>query len=303
MSGRRRRTSFSLQRIFLVSNHPSADTNSDHEKSNSSTCLLFAPAEYFESSATKLQLARTLSSSFRINSYGITANEPTDEPSAQAQTSPTSSQQPTVPSTETTTPLVYILCVPVSCELESEWRGVTHHLPMNKTITSIHPLHVNWKSTTIFLLTQQTQDLGTLEKSFKERLSKTNVQQTDLYDFETKPDQLLRKRSCFEEVDREMNTLAHTIMSLSHSVANNVETFERVIDKSNSKSYVVSVRSDSDCQHCRLSDLAYGRTGVCLRHGSDSRSGFLRYSIRSQCIAEPCRTATLLCEYLAELCA
>lgn len=147
---------------------------------------------------------------------------------------------------ETTPPLVYILCVPVSCELEREWRGVTHHLPMSKTITSIHPLHVNWKLTTIFLLTQQTKDLSNLEKSFKERLTKTNVQQTDLYDFETKPDQLLRKRSCFEEVDREMNTLAHAIVSLSHSVTSNVETFERVIDKSNSKNYVVSVRVQSD---------------------------------------------------------
>ena len=111
-------------------------------------------------------------------------------------------------------------------------------------MTSIHPLNVNWKTTTIFLLTQQTSELGILEKSFKERLSKTNVQQSDLYDFETKPDQPLRKRSCFEDVDREMNALAHSIVTLSHSVASNVKRFEKLIEESNDKNCVVSVEEE-----------------------------------------------------------
>jgi hypothetical protein len=68
------------------------------------------------------------------------------------------------------------------------------------------------------------------EESFKERLSKTNVQQNDLYNFDTKTGQILQKRSCFEKVDRAMNDLAHAILSLSNCVANNVEQFEKTIE-------------------------------------------------------------------------
>ena len=37
------------------------------------------------------------------------------------------------------------------------------------------------------------------------------------------------KRSCFEKVDRSMNDLAHAILTLSNSIANNVEQFEKLI--------------------------------------------------------------------------
>ncbi|CAF4431350.1 unnamed protein product, partial [Adineta steineri] len=141
-------------------------TNKD--ASRTSQCLLFAPAEYFEDNTTKIQLTRTLSSSFRINTNSNTSNETTDEPNSQAQQqSPTSFQQPANASTEISpTPLVYVLCVPISTELECEWRGVTHTISTNKVSTSILPLNTNWKTTTIFLLTQQTNNLDKFEDSF-----------------------------------------------------------------------------------------------------------------------------------------
>jgi hypothetical protein len=200
-----------------------------------SQCLLFAPAEYFEDNAAKLQLARTLSTSFRINSTNISSSESNEEQSAQTQNqqqqqSPTSSQQPANPSVEITPPLIYVLCVPISNELESEWRGASHTISTNKYVTWITPLNTNWKTTTIFLLTQQTNNFEIFEESFKERLSKTNVQQNDLYNFDTKTGQTLQKRSCFEKIDRTMNDLAHAILSLSNCVASNVEQFENLIE-------------------------------------------------------------------------
>ncbi len=138
--------------------------------------------------------------------------------------------------------MVYILCVPISVELESEWRGVTHTISENKNLTSMLPLHTNWKTTTIFLLTQQTNDLKRFEESFKERLSKINVQQSDLYNFETKTGKLLQKRSCFEKTDDAMRNLAHSILSLSNCIASNVEQFEKMIEKINTRDYVVSTK-------------------------------------------------------------
>ena len=129
-----------------------------------------------------------------------------------------------------TPPSVYVLCVPISNELESEWRGVTHTISTNKHITSIFPLNSRWKTTTIFLLTQQTNNLETFEELFRDRLSKTNIQQNDLYKFDTKSGQTLQKRSCFEKVDRAMNDLAHAILMLNNSIANNVKQFEKLIE-------------------------------------------------------------------------
>ncbi|CAF3845600.1 unnamed protein product [Adineta steineri] len=211
--------------------HKQVKTNKD--ASRTSQCLLFAPAEYFEDNTTKIQLTRTLSSSFRINTNSNTSNETTDESNSQAQQqSPTSFQQPANAPTEISpTPLVYVLCVPISTELECEWRGVTHTISTNKVSTSVLPLNTNWKTTTIFLLTQQTNNLDKFEDSFKERLSKTNVQQNDLYNFDTKSGQTLQKRSCFEKVDRAMSDLAHAILNLSNCIANNVEQFENIIEK------------------------------------------------------------------------
>ena len=199
-------------------------------KDSSSRCLLFAPAEYFEDNPAKIQLARTLSSSFRVNQTNSSSTESSEE-QAQNQQSPTSSQQPANQNIEITPPLVYVLCVPISNELESEWTGITHTISRDKNLTSILPLNSNWKTTTIFLLTQQTDNLATFEESFKERLSKTNVQQNDLYNFDPKSGQIPQKRSCFEQVDRAMNDLAHAILSLSNCVANNVEKFEKTIEK------------------------------------------------------------------------
>jgi DNA helicase TIP49 (TBP-interacting protein) len=108
---------------------------------------------------------------------------------------------------------------------------VTHTISTNKSVTPILPLNTKWKTTTIFLLTQQTNNLEKFDESFKERLSKTNVQQNDLYNFDTKTGQILQKRSCFEKVDRAMSDLAHAILSLSNCVASNVEQFEILIEK------------------------------------------------------------------------
>ncbi|CAF3677642.1 unnamed protein product [Rotaria socialis] len=213
--------------------HHRQTTKHDKETLPTSQCLLFAPAEYFEDNATKLQLIRTLSSSFHINTNNHIASEPSDEQSSQIltqQQSPTSSQQPSNSIGTISPPLVYVLCVPISNELESEWRGVTHTISTNKNLPSILPLNTNWKTTTIFLLTQQTNNMEKFEESFRERLSKTNVQQNDLYNFNTKTGQNLQKRSCFEKVDRSMSDLAHAILSLSNSVASNVEQFENIIE-------------------------------------------------------------------------
>jgi hypothetical protein len=230
---------------YLVAEHvhcrsSTTDTNSD--ASSQSTCLLFAPAEYFKDPASKLQLARTLSSSFRITTHCNATNESADEPSThgQQQQSPTASHQ-TLPTTSETSPaLVYVLCVPISSELESEWRGTTHKIPTNNMLTSILPLNTHWKTTTIFLFTQQVNSLNKFEESFKERLSTTNIQQNDLYDFETKSGQLLQKRSCFKKVDQAMSKLAHAMLRLSNRVANNVEQFEKMIDENHIRDYVVS---------------------------------------------------------------
>ena len=201
----------------------------------SSTCLLFAPAEYFDDNATKLQLARTLSSSFRIHTVDRASGESPDDPlpQQQQQQSPTLSQLPAMPSVGSTPPLVYILCVPVSSELESGWSGVTHTISSNMNLTSISPLSTNWKTTTIFLLTQQTNHLDKIEESFKKSLLRTNVQQNDLYHFDTRTEKTLQKRSCFEKVDAAMSDLAHSILSLTKCVMSNVTQFENLIDQLN----------------------------------------------------------------------
>jgi hypothetical protein len=223
-----------------------------------SKCLLFAPAEYFEDNSTKIQLVRILSSSFRISTNTNSTTESNDDPlssSQQQQQSPTSTQQPSILTSETSPTFVYILCVPISIELESEWRGITHIIPENKNLSSILPLHTHWKTTSIFLLTQQTNNLEKFEESFKERLSKINIQQNDLYNFETKTGQLLQKHSCFEKIDNAMKNLSHSMLSLSNRIANNVETFEKIIDKINTRDYVVSI----DIRHLSIktSHLAY----------------------------------------------
>ncbi|UJR23441.1 hypothetical protein I4U23_026446 [Adineta vaga] len=220
-----------FERIKFATEYQHTQIKNHKDSSSASQCLLFAPAEYFEDNATKLQLARTLSSSFRINTNNTSSADSTDEQTQTQQQSPTSLQQPSNPPMETTPPLVYVLCVPISNEVESEWRGVTHTIPAQKTLTPVLPLHTNWKTTTIFLLTQQTSNMEKFETSFRERLSKTNVQQDDLYNFDTKKEQILQKRSCFEKIDRAMSDLAHAILSLSNCVANNVEQFENIIEK------------------------------------------------------------------------
>ncbi len=91
-------------------------------------------------------------------------------------------------------------------------------------------------------MTQQTNNLEKFEESFKERLSKINIQQSDLYNFETKTGQLLQKHSCFEKIDNSMKTLAHSILSLSNCIASNVENFEQMIEKINTRDYVVSIK-------------------------------------------------------------
>ena len=130
--------------------------------------------------------------------------------------------------------------------MESEWRGATHVIRENKNLSSVFPLHTHWKTTTIFLLTQQTNDVEKFEESFRERLSKINIQQTDLYKFETKSGQALQKHSCFEKTDQAMKNLAHAMLSLSNCIASNVENLEKIIEKSNTRDYVVSDRSFID---------------------------------------------------------
>jgi hypothetical protein len=223
-------------------NHHHGTNQTNKDGSPLSKCFLFAPAEYFKDNSFKIQLIRTLSSSFRLNTNSNSSTESNDDqPPSQQQQSPTSAQQPSIPASENSAPLVYILCVPVSIELESEWRGVTHTISENKSLTSIVPLHTHWKTTTIFLLTQQTNNLEKFEESFKERLSKINIQQSDLYNFETKTAQSLQKRSCFEKIDNAMRNLAHSILSLSNCIATNVEKFGKIIEKINTRDYVVSI--------------------------------------------------------------
>ena len=237
------RLDFFLLSIIASKNHHNHyhgvyQTNKDG--SPLSKCLLFAPAEYFNDTSAKIQLVRTLSSSFRINTNNNSSTESNDDqlPSSQQQ-----QQQPSTHTSEISPPLVYILCVPISVELESEWRGKIHTISENKNLTSILPLHTHWKTTTVFLLTQQTNHLEKFEESFKERLLKINVQQSDLYNFETKTGQLLlQKRSCFEKTDNAMRTLAHSILSLSNCIASNVEQFEKMIEKINTRDYVVRTK-------------------------------------------------------------
>lgn len=234
--------------IVAIENHHYGPNQMNKDGSPSSQCLLFAPAEYFEDNATKIQLIRTLSSSFRINTNTNLSTESNDDqpPSSsqqQQQSSPTPGQQSSISTSESSPPLVYIICVPISVELECEWRGVTHIIPENKNLLSKFPLHTNWKTTTIFLLTQQTNNFEKFEKSFKERLSKINVQQSDLYNFETKSGQLLQKHSCFEKIDNAMKNLAHSMLSLGNCIVNNVENFEQMIEKTNTRDYIVSTKS------------------------------------------------------------
>ncbi|CAF0765520.1 unnamed protein product [Adineta ricciae] len=230
---------FERIKFACENHHPHRTHSSKKDSSSLSKCLLFAPAEYFKDVPSKIQLIRTLSSSFRINANNNSSNEPTDDQlPPQQQSSPTSAQQPALPTIENSPPLVYILCVPITEELESEWRGMTHIIPENKTLTSISPLHMHWKTTTIFLLTQQTTNLDKFEESFKERLGKINVQQNDLYNFENPAKQPLQKRSCFEKIDNSMRTLAHSILNLSNCITSNVENFERLIDQIHTRDYV-----------------------------------------------------------------
>lgn len=234
-------------------------SQSNKDGSPASKCLLFAPAEYFDDPASKAQLIRILSSSFRLTANNNLSSDAIDDPlppcPPQQQASPTSAQQPPLPGSDASPPppLVYILCVPIAAELEFEWNGVTHIIPENKLLTSIVPLHTHWKTTTIFLVTQQTKDLETFEASFRDRLSKVNVQQSDLYNFESNARYSVQKRSCFEKVDDAMRNLARSILSLSNCIASNVEHFERLIDRINTRDYVVStdllssrLQSDSD---------------------------------------------------------
>jgi len=231
--------------LFLASENLNPYENNNRDDLSKSKCLLFAPAEYFEDNSTKIQLARILSSSFRINTTTASPTDTADDPLATSQTiqpqqSPTSTQQPTYSAVENSPPLVYILCVPISIELEFEWRGVTHIIPENKSLPSIQPLHKHWKTTSIFLLTQQTNYFDKFEESFRERLSKIHIQQNDLYNFETTTKQVLQKHSCFEKVDNAMKNLAHSMLRLSDCIINNVEHFERMIEQVNTRDYVVS---------------------------------------------------------------
>mgnify|MGYP000586741766 CR=1 FL=1 len=167
-----------------------------------------------------------------MNIPSVESNDEQSSPTyTHQQPSATTRQQQSNSFSETFPPLVYVLCVPISSEIEYEWRGVTHVISTNKNLTSILPLNTHWKTTTIFLLTQQTNNLNIFEESFRERLSKTNVQQDDLYHFYTKREQTLQKRSCFEKVDRAMNDLAHGILILSKCVTDNIEKFESIIEK------------------------------------------------------------------------
>ena len=264
---------------FATDHHQSTIGSKTLPKDSTTQCVLFAPAEYFNDNQVKLQLIRTLSSSFRLNQTNSSTNDPVDEQTT-AQQSPTSSsmQQTT---NEITSTSVYILCVPISTELASKWRGVTHIIPMNKNLIPVSPLNSTWKTTTIFLLTQQPENLLKFEELFRERLSKTNVQQNDLYNFDTKSGQLLQKRSCFENIDRAMNDLAHAILSLSNCVANNVEQFEKLIetlsttaneqtDKFSPRNFIVSNSMNIILKGESFSVLAYRRTRIFLRHGSYS---------------------------------
>ena len=190
---------------------------------------------------------RTLSSSYRIHTNNTISAEAAEDPlstswssSQPPQASPPSSAQ-LLTTGESSSALVYVLCVPVSNEVELEWRGENHYIPDNKNLTPIVPINTDWKTTSIFLLTQQTNHLEKFDESFKERLSKINVQQSDLYDFETKTGQIIQKRSCFEKVDRAMNDLAHSILSLSNCIASNVEQFEKKIEELETRAYVVSI--------------------------------------------------------------
>ena len=225
--------------------HHHENNQTDEDSSPSSKCLLFTPAEYFEKKSTKIQLIQTLFSSFRLNINSDSSKEPNDDQSSsssQQQQTSVSSEQPLKSTSETSFPSVYILCVPIVAQLESEWRGVTHTIPKNKNLTSVLPLHTNWKTTTMFLLTQQTNNLEKFEESFRERLSKINIQQNDICGFETETRRLLQKRSCFEKIDNAMKNLAHSMLNLSNCIATDVENFEKMVEKLNTKDYVVSIK-------------------------------------------------------------
>jgi hypothetical protein len=222
-----------------VPSPPHSTTRVQREKS--SNCLLFAPAEYFTDDLKKMQLIRTLSSSYRVHSNPVNSNESNEDllsTSQNQQMLSGAAKQSLV--LENNQPWVYVLCVPISSEVASEWRGVTHTITDQKNFTSTSPLNHSWKTTSLFLLTQQSNMLENFDDSFKDRLSKINVQQSDLYNFETRTGQILRKRSCFENVDRAMNEMAHTILSLCNRITDTVARFETMVDENNRDAYVVS---------------------------------------------------------------
>ena len=211
------------------------EEKSPKERSTSTKCHLFAPTEFFDDPITRIQLARTISSSFRLPTSS-TIDSSSEESNLNSISSPTTTTTSTIDST-----LVYVLAVPICDEIENEWRGIDENLFEKKIFSSIVPLNVDWKTTSLFLLTQQTQQFAKINELFKERLSQLHVQQNDFYKFETNVGEILQRRSCFEKVDRAMNDLAHSISSLANCVTENVEKFEKLIEKFNTRVHVVTI--------------------------------------------------------------
>ncbi|CAF1031269.1 unnamed protein product, partial [Didymodactylos carnosus] len=205
-----------------------------NDKTSDSKCLLFAPATYFEDNQHKIQLFKTLSSSFRLESSmdSSTSVLPTIISQDEEQKLNESLKLKNCPS-------VYILCVPVSKELAHKWRGVERTIPMylNKCLTSIKPIHSNWKTTSIFLLTQQTQQFDNFITMFHEKLESLNLNLNDLLQLDRTQQQ---KRSCFEKVDHAMYELNHAVLNLSENICGDIDQFESLIEN------LINQKSDNE---------------------------------------------------------
>ena len=207
------------------------------EETMRSKCVLFAPEEYFDDQNSRIQLTRTLSSSYRLNSNSLIVADSVED---SFQSPAPSIQQNSVSGLDSSPSSVCVLCVPIINELDAEWTGKVEYFIDRKNSSSLAPINSHWKTTNIFLLTQQTNQLKKFNKSFSERLSKINVQHSDSNGGQKKIDSILQRRSCFEKVDRTMHELAHEILCLSQTVINNVEQFENLLKKTSTISHVVN---------------------------------------------------------------
>ncbi|CAF1069078.1 unnamed protein product, partial [Didymodactylos carnosus] len=211
-------------RFERIKYEPFDESIKPNDKNSHSKCLLFASSEYFEDNQSKIQLFKTLSSSFRLESTieSATPVSTTTKLSDEQQQLNESLQSKNRSS-------VYILCVPVPDELAGEWRGVEHTVStfFNVFLTSIKPLYLNWKTTSMFLLTQQTQQLDEFLKMFHTKLENLHLSQNDLLQLDRTQQQ---KRSCFEKIDHAMYELNHAVLNLSENICTDIDQFELLLE-------------------------------------------------------------------------